>query len=82
VLFAAQYREALMQTHIKYRTLPELARQYGVSTRQAAHAVETYRVEETTRIAGARVYDERAAENVRRALARTGALGREAIAHA
>jgi hypothetical protein len=64
---------------MQLKTLPAIARECGVSVRQASYAAEMSKITETGRIGVVRVYDAVAAEQIRYALVRTGALARNAV---
>lgn len=56
------------------QTLPALARRFRVTQRQIEYAAARYQIEPAARVGLVRVYDCLAAERIRSALVRTGAL--------
>lgn len=59
------------------KTLPQLAREWGMTERRVDYAARTYRVEETHRVGGMRVFDRDAAARLRSAIIRVGSNRRQ-----
>ena len=64
------------------KTLPQLAKAFGVSTRRADYAAKAYHVAPTVTVANVRLFDQAAADELRRAILRVASNRGEAAASA